>query len=95
AVFRKKVVIPVGWSGKDRTLSLGPIDDYDSTFFNGVEVGFTGEETPDCWRVPRVYTVPARLVKPGESVIAVRVFDHFGVGGFTGKPEQLFLKPKE
>ncbi len=36
SVFRKSVNIPAEWAGKDLTLSLGAIDDFDDTFFNGV-----------------------------------------------------------
>jgi len=48
--FRKSVLIPEDWAGKDLVLSLGPIDDYDTTYFNGERIGSTGSETPqlDC-----------------------------------------------
>ena len=42
--FRKEVDVPQGWAGRDLTLSLGPIDDYDTTYFNGERVGSTGNQ---------------------------------------------------
>jgi sialate O-acetylesterase len=77
--FRKTVEIPAAWAGKELQLSLGPIDDRDTTFFNGVAIGGM-----DVWNEPRVYKVPANLVKAGPAVIAVRVLDTGGGGGFVG-----------
>lgn len=82
--LRRDVDIPEHWLGKDLTLELGVIDDLDTTYFNGEQVGFTGPETKDPWSVKRVYTVPARLVRPGRNVIAVRNFDEQQMGGMCG-----------
>ncbi|MDT7893779.1 MAG: hypothetical protein LASZOEIN_002094 [Candidatus Fervidibacter sp.] len=90
--FRKVVVLPDEWAGKDLLLSLGPIDDYDTTYFNGEKVGATGAETPNSWTVPRQYRIPGRLVKAGANLIAVRVFDQWGDGGFSGRPNQMRLE---
>ena len=81
--------------GDDLTLSLGAIDDFDTTYFAGEEVGRTGKETPGYYSVPRRYTVPGRLVKAGPTVIAVRAFDHFGNGGFSGARPEMSLAPAE
>jgi len=82
--FRTQVTIPPAWNGKDLILVLGAIDDFDQTYFNGVEVGSTGSETPGHWAHIRRYTVPGQLVKSGTAVIAVRAFDNFGGGGMVG-----------
>jgi sialate O-acetylesterase len=82
--FRKVVEIPESWSGKDLVLNLPPIDDQDVTYFNGAKVGSIGRETPNSYLVPRKYTVPGSLVRSGRNVIAVRVFDSAGEGGFGG-----------
>ena len=82
--FRKQIQIPPSWSGKDLVLNLTPIDDHDTTYFNGTRVGGIGRESPDSYSKPRRYTVPGRLVRPGRNVIAVRVFDSAGNGGFAG-----------
>lgn len=93
--FRRFIQIPGSWSGKDLQLELGPIDDFDTTYFNGAIVGSTGIDTPGFYAVPRRYRIPGSLVKEGTAVIAVRVFDHFGNGGFAGYPAQMKLGPAE
>ncbi len=40
--FRKEIDVPASWVGKDLLLNLGPIDDFDVTYFNGAQVGTTG-----------------------------------------------------
>ena len=92
-LFRRTVKIPASWKGRDLVLSLGSVDDFDQTFFNGVKVGEIGPENPDAWRTPRRYTVPGKSVVSDHAVVAVRVFDHFGGGGFGGLPEDMFLAP--
>ena len=44
---------------------------------------------------PARYTVPGRLVKPGRTVVAVRVFDHYGGGGFSGAAPEMTLGPAD
>jgi beta-galactosidase len=85
AVLRKVIEVPAALQGQDLKLSLGAVDDYDDTFFNGVRVGGVGPETPDAYAVQREYTIPANLVKPGKNVIAIRVWDRYGGGGFTSR----------
>jgi sialate O-acetylesterase len=81
--FRKELDLPASWAGKDLVLNLPPIDDLDTTYFNGTKVGATGRETPNSYMVPRKYVVPGSLVRAGRNVIAVRVFDSAGEGGFS------------
>jgi hypothetical protein len=95
AVFRRVVTMPQEWMGKDLTLSLGAIDDFDDTFFNGVLVGRTDKTVPTFYSAPRIYTIPAKLVKPGANVLAVRMFDHFGEGGFVGEALEVYVAPRE
>jgi hypothetical protein len=93
AVLRKTIEVPQALLGEDLKLSLGAIDDYDETYFNGVRVGGVGAENPESYAVQREYTIPANLVKPGKNVIAVRVWDKYGGGGFTSnEPKGLQLK---
>ena len=89
--FRKEVDVPEAWAGRDLVLSLGPIDDSDVSYFNGTRVGATGNETPDSYLVPRRYKVFGPLVRAGRNVIAVRVFDRAGGGGFGAVPGQMSL----
>jgi sialate O-acetylesterase len=81
--FRRVLELPESWAGKDLVLNLTPIDDQDITYFNGKRVGSIGRETPNSYMVPRKYVVPGSLVHGGRNVIAVRVFDSAGEGGFS------------
>ncbi len=89
--FRRAVDVPEKLAGKELLLNLGPVDDFDTTYFNGQVVGGIGPETPNAYGVPRSYKVPGNLVKAGKNVIAVRVFDWAGNGGINGRPEQMKL----
>jgi sialate O-acetylesterase len=90
--FRKMVDIPKNMEGKDLTLSLGPIDDMDRTYFNGKLIGST--EVSGFWQAERNYQIPASLVKPGVNLISVRVLDTQGDGGIYGTPEKMKLSLK-
>ena len=89
--FRREVNVPAQLAGRALVLSLGAIDDHDTTYFNGERVGATGVETPNAYAAPRRYRVPGRLVRAGRNVVAVRVFDALGGGGFAGPPGEMRL----
>jgi len=93
--LRRAVAIPAEWASKSLTLRFGPIDDGDSTYFNGLPVGAMDLNMPDVWKTPRAYTVPAGLVQAGAAEIAVRISNQFGGGGILGTPEQMTLAPTE
>lgn len=84
--FRKTVNIAAADAGKAAELSLGTIDDNDVTYINGTPVGSTQQ-----YNAFRVYKIPAGVLKEGNNVIAVKVEDNAGGGGFYGEPENLFL----
>jgi sialate O-acetylesterase len=90
--FRKAVELPSAWAGHALTLSLGALDDFDHAYFDAEEVGRTPPGTLDAHRVRRRYPVPKGRVSGGRHVIAVRVFDHFGGGGFAGPAGEMFLE---
>ncbi len=85
--FRKTVEIPASWAGKDLTLSLGPVDDFDETYWDGELVG-----SGKLWNKAREYTVPGRLVKGGKTVICVRCTDDHGEGGLYGASDLLYVQ---
>jgi sialate O-acetylesterase len=87
--FRKQVTIPTDWVHKKLVLELGPIDDIDVTFVNGVKVG--GHEGEGGWNVKRVHEVPSGVVDSTVVQIAVRVSDYQGGGGIYGDPKSMAL----
>lgn len=91
--FRRAVDIPEELADAKLRLTLGAIDDMDTVWFNGQRIG--GLEVPGRWRTPRTYEVPADVVKAGANVIAVRVVDQWGGGGFVGPAEQMRLRSAE
>lgn len=92
--FRKEIDLPESWTGKDLTLNLTAIDDFDVAYFNNTRVGATGNETPNSYLVARRYHIPGALVHSGRNLVAVRVFDRAGEGGF-GRTDLMSLAPVE
>lgn len=91
--FRKTIEVPDSWVGKELTLDLGPIDDMDTTWVNGVKIGAHMESSQ--WMAPRQYKVGAGVIKAGRNVIAVQVLDTGGGGGIYGQPAQMKIKPAD
>lgn len=87
--YRRTVDVPAAWAGRELVIELGPIDDRDTTYWNGERVG--GYEEEDRWTEPRLHRVPAALVRAGKNAIAVRVIDTGGAGGFAGSAADLRL----
>jgi sialate O-acetylesterase len=87
AWFRKSFSLPKQWASAAATLELGPIDDRDTTWVNGVKVGATDE-----WNRARSYSVGAGTLRDGKNVIAVRVLDTGGNGGICGQADQMSLR---
>lgn len=94
--FRREVVIPPEWSGRELTLRIGACDKSDVCYFNGVEVGCMSHlENENSWCTPRCYAVPGTLVKAGKAVIAVRIFSHQYAGGMLGPTSEMYLHPAD
>ncbi|HEY9488251.1 MAG TPA: plastocyanin/azurin family copper-binding protein, partial [Chryseosolibacter sp.] len=85
--FRKVVHLPTSAEGKKGKISIGPVDDSDETWINGVKVGGLKNQ----YAIPRTYDIPARVLKPGNNIIAIRMDDTGSRGGVYGKAEQMFL----
>ncbi len=88
AWFRKSFDVPADWAGRDLTLSLCAVNDIDTTWVNGVEVGATSG-----YNLRRNYRVPHGLLKPAGNVIAVRVLDTGGGGGIWERSQPFELAP--
>ncbi|MBX3007036.1 MAG: glycosyl hydrolase family 2 [Melioribacteraceae bacterium] len=77
--FRKKIELPKNWVGKDLTIELGAIDDYDVSYVNGKKIGEVNSLRS--WKNNRVYTISKDINDSDILTIAVRVHDSGGVGG--------------
>ena len=89
--FRKTVEIPRTWVGKELVVELGPVDDMDVTYVNGVHVG--GYETEGYYALNRTYTIPPVVVKDSLLHLAVRVLDIQGGGGIWGNGQRMCIHP--
>lgn len=76
--FRKTVELTAEQAAKSATVWLGCIVDGDQVFLNGKEIGQTGYQYP-----PRIYAVPAGLLKAGKNTISIRVTSYSANAGFV------------
>ena len=84
--YRRTIDLPADAAGKPATLMLGRIDDTDTVWINGVEVGAS-----ESWLVDRRYAVPAGVLKAGPNVVALRVTNTDGPGGLLGPADAMKL----
>ncbi len=76
--FRARVNLTAAQARQPAKLSMGSIDDVDVTWVNGRAIGNTfGLE-------PRLYDLPAKLLKAGDNRVVVNVHDFWGNGGLYG-----------
>lgn len=89
--FRKDIDIPQSMAGKEGVLRLGCIVDADSAFINGTFVGTISYQYP-----PRIYNIPAGVLKEGKNNVTVRVISNSGRGGFVeDKPYKIIVENDE
>ena len=88
--YRKEVELSATQANQTSKISLSAIDDNDDTYINGKLVGST-----QAWDALRVYDIPKNTLKNGNNVIAVKVEDGYGGGGFHGAAEEMFLQMGE
>jgi len=85
--YRREIVLDAPQAAAPATLHLGAIDDCDETWVNGQPVGKTC-----AWDQPRHYALPAGTLREGRNLIAVRVTDTGGDGGFHGDAQAVQLQ---
>ena len=103
AWYKKSFVLPTEFDKKNMILLLGEIDDIDQTYVNGILVGSTGKwnftdvptdfNSNEEYRINRVYSVPQKILKYGETnTIVVRIYDGFRNGGIYDGPIGLITQ---
>lgn len=85
--FRYDLALPADVDEKNATIQLGPIDDDDVLWINGVKIGET-----QGYATNRLYEIPSGILKSGKNTIVIKVSDHSGGGGIYGNPDNLYLK---
>lgn len=79
--------------GNSLKLYLGPVDDMDVTYLNGVRIG--SHELTGFYSVPRTYDIPEGVLKNGVNRILVKVIDSGGGGGIFGRSAPAVLNNEE
>jgi sialate O-acetylesterase len=88
--FRKEITLPDPPRKGLTLISLGEVQRMDSVYVNGTFVGASA------WvEHPRIYRIPADVLKQGRNLIAIRIFKTEPRGGFLGQPSDLRLTLRE
>jgi sialate O-acetylesterase len=90
--MRTHISIPAVWKGRTLMLELGPVDEMDVSWVNGVEVG--SSKIVANWNRDRIYEVPASAVTSSQLLLSIRIVNTNAQGGIFGKQEQLRIYPK-
>ncbi|MBB5875613.1 sialate O-acetylesterase [Xanthomonas sp. 3498] len=77
--YRTQVTLTAAQAAQGARLVLGPVDETDMTWVNGVAVG--SQNAPSD---PRRYALPPGLLKAGVNTVVVNVLDTYGEGGLAG-----------
>ena len=80
--LRRTIDAPASAAGRPAEIRLGIVDDSDVTFVNGVRIGGTSTSR----NLPRQYSIPAGVLTAGSNLIAVRISNVNGRGGFVPDP---------
>ncbi len=85
--FRREITLPDPVPAGNSRIFLGSIEKMDTTYINGSWIGASS------WvENPRVYRVPAGVLKPGRNLVALRVFKMKSGSGFLAKPEDIKIE---
>jgi sialate O-acetylesterase len=84
--YRTSFLLNVEQAAQRATLSIGPVDEVDTTWVNGKIVGYTSGPATD-----RNYALDINTLRAGENTIAVAALDTYATGGMLGTPAQRHL----
>ncbi|HEY1606235.1 MAG TPA: sialate O-acetylesterase [Allosphingosinicella sp.] len=84
--FRQEVNLTPAQAREGAMLAIGPVDDMDMTWMNGIPVGSGGNPT-----APREYRIAPGVLRAGRNVIVVNAHDVYANGGMPGPAEIMKL----
>ncbi|MCH1478611.1 MAG: sialate O-acetylesterase [Crocinitomicaceae bacterium] len=87
--YRKEFYFDSYSDEKTYNFLLGPIDDLDVMYLNGVNIG---QEVG--WQKDRIYEIPKGLLQKGKNEIAISVLDNGGGGGIYKNTPRIKHKDK-
>jgi sialate O-acetylesterase len=79
--YRTSFLLNVQQAAQSATLSIGPVDEVDTTWVNGKIAGYTSGPGTD-----RNYPLDMNVLRAGENTVAVAALDTYLTGGMTGAP---------
>ncbi len=85
--YRSQVTLTAAQAAQGATLELGPVDETDMTWVNGVEVG--SQYAPG---QARSYPLPPGLLKAGTNHVVINVLDTWADGGLGGPASAYALR---
>ncbi len=92
--YRCAVQVPEAWRGRDFELFVEPVDDAREIYFNGNKIGTVGSFPPEFRSglgEPARHQVDSSMIAFGKlNVLAIRVYDSDGRGGFNVAAPVLF-----
>ncbi|KMM77623.1 9-O-acetylesterase [Xanthomonas sp. NCPPB 1128] len=89
AWYRTTFTLSAAEAKAGAVVGIGPADDADTTYVNGVEVGHTEGRYTE----PRRYRVPPTALRAGINHVAIRILDTGGFGGIPGDASAFFVQP--
>lgn len=93
---RKTLDIPARWAGRRLVLHGGKVDKHDVMYFSGEKIGASGFGFDEhFWNIERIYKIPAKLVKEGKAVLAIRAWSHLHGLSIHGTPEEFWISPED
>ena len=102
AWYVKEFEIPEDFDLSDLVYHGGMIDEADECYINGIRIGETGipeeggaYDRTNPWDEERSYDIPDGLLEPGKNVIAVRMCNGSGGGGWYAGPIEITAKKSE
>src|SRR3546814_4041637 len=82
--FREDVTVSAAQARQQAVLAIGPVDDADRTWVNGVAVGGNGNPGE-----PRTYLVPVGTLVAGRNTITVNADNVYAKGGRSGPADAM------
>lgn len=98
ASYSRKFELSKQYSGERMIMLAGRIDDNDEVYINGKFIASTGISennfSGSTYSEFRNYVIPDGILKPGDNLIEIRVYDISGEGGIIEGPVGLITQTK-
>lgn len=90
---RKEIEIPASLVNETVKMQLGEMDGFDTVYWNGEKIAGTPPEKFPGADYHHYYVIPPALIKPGKTVIAIRVFAPIAMPAFLSGGSSFWVGP--